>query len=157
MKNLSKRPSHLDFSSPFLSLTKPVDMNYTNPYAQAGWCNPENPSAINQFSGPTSQPPTFGALPYPGHSAPPTKRFIFSSQGPELIRGCEVIDSDSGLTAFRIKMGHEGYDYTSLQCPSGTPRGYIVWKPQGPETEVYGTVARQKAKDWLPLSPDKRY
>jgi hypothetical protein len=67
-----------------------------------------------------------------------------------------VVDSDSGLTAFKIKMARDGYDYTSLQSPSGTPRGYIVWKPEGPEIEVYGVVVRRKAKDWLPLSPDQR-
>jgi hypothetical protein len=136
-------------------------MNITNPYAQAGWYNPENPSSIGQRPGTTqssSPPPTFGALPYyPEHSAPPAKRYTFSTQGPRIIQGCEVVDGDSNVTAFKIKMAHDGYDYTSLQSPNGTPRGYIVWKPDGPEIEIYGVVARQKAKGWLSLSPDQRY
>jgi hypothetical protein len=135
-------------------------MNYTNPYAQAGWSNPGNPSSTGQRSGTTqwpSHPPTFGALPYPEHSAPPAKRFTFNSQGPRLFQGCDVVDGDSGVTVFKIKMAHDGYDYTSLQSPNGTRKGYILWKSEGPEIEVYGVVARRKAKDWLGLSPDQRY
>lgn len=130
----------------------------TNPYAQAGWYNPANPSSINERPGPTisSQPPTFGALPYPDTSSPSTKRFVFTSQGQGLVQRCDVVDAGSCLPAYRIKMAHDGYDYTSLQRPNGTPVGYIVWKPQGPEVELYGVVGKQKGKDWLPLSPDQR-
>jgi hypothetical protein len=130
-----------------------------NPYAQAGWYNPANPSSINERRGPTtsSQPPTFGALPYPDAPSPSTKRFIFTSQGRSIVRCCDVVDGETCLTAYKIKMAQDGHEYTSLQRPNGTPVGYIVWKPQGPEVELYNVVTKQKGKDWLPLSPDQRY
>jgi hypothetical protein len=129
-----------------------------NPYAQAGWYNPENPSSVNERPGPaiSSQPPTFGALPYPDAPSASTKRFVFTSQGQNLIQGCEVVDTETRLPVYKIKMAQDGFDYTSLQRPSGAPVGYIVWKPNGPEVELYGILEKQKGKEWLPLSPDKR-
>lgn len=129
-----------------------------NPYAQAGWYNPANPTSINESRGPSmqSQPPTFGALPSPDTPAPSTKHFVFTSQRQGLLHRCEVFDSSTRLKAYTIKMAQKVYDYTSLQRPDGTPVGHLVWKPEGPEVEVYGSIGAQKAKDWLPLSPDKR-
>lgn len=134
-------------------------MHGTNPYAQAGWYNPANPLSIDQSSGSTSSshPPTFGALPYPNTSKPSQKCFILTSQGKGIINGCDVVDTASRHAAFKIKMAHDGLDYTTVQYPNGSRVGYVVWKPEGPEVEVYGSVAKQKAKYWLPLSPDKRY
>ncbi|KAF9446087.1 hypothetical protein P691DRAFT_709221 [Macrolepiota fuliginosa MF-IS2] len=128
-----------------------------NPYAQAGWYNPANPSSINERQGPamSSQPPTFGALPYPDAPSPSTKRLVFTSQGAGLIQSCDVVDADTRLTYYKIKMEGRGYDYTSVQRPNGTQVGYIVWKPQGPEIELFGVIGTQNARDWLPLSPDQ--
>lgn len=131
-------------------------MHGTNPYAQAGWHNPANPLSINQYPGSTSGQPTFGALPYPNASNPHQKCFAFTSQGKGIIHGCEVVDTVSCHTMFKIRMAHDGLDYTTLQHPNGARVGYVVWKPQGPEVEAYGAVEKQKGKCWLPLAPDKR-
>ncbi|KAJ3562141.1 hypothetical protein NP233_g9761 [Leucocoprinus birnbaumii] len=128
-----------------------------NPYAQAGWYNPANPSSINERGGPPigSQPPTFGALPYPEAPTTPVKRFVFTAQGQAITQRCDIMDAETRQPAYKIKMAQEGFNYTSLQRPNGTPVGYVVWKPEGPEVELYGMVGKQKGKQWLPLSPDQ--
>ena len=137
-------------------------MHTPNPYAQAGWYNPQNQYSIdNDARSPSNsssppQPSIFGALP----CSTPTTFLTFRSTSfqPDILTCdvlgldhrpyCKVInDSPSpGVTVFRNMLSHD-------------MRGFAIidWRQPSAVVEVSDVVPRQPVNHWLLLSQDRRY
>ena len=137
-----------------------------NPYAQAGWYNPQNQYSIdndawspsNSSSNPP-QPSIFGALPYSTPICSTTfLTFRFTSFQPDILT-CHVLGLDNrsyckvindspgpGVTVFRNMLSHD-------------MRGFAIidWRQPSAVVEVSDVVPRQPVNHWLLLSQDRRY
>ncbi|KAH6899139.1 hypothetical protein BKA70DRAFT_1428523 [Coprinopsis sp. MPI-PUGE-AT-0042] len=125
----------------------------SNPYAQAGWANP-NPHAVGRLSSWDSQQvsPTFGALPANAAvQSPHTITFRFS--GPDTLN-CSVIGpQNEGLMRISTSAGQQRV--TSFTAANGTTFATVEWALQ-PLITVSGLVPRQEAMKWLLFSADRR-
>jgi hypothetical protein len=126
----------------------------SNPYAQAGWANP-NPLAVGRLSSWDSQQvsPTFGALPAnTAVQSPNIMTFRFS--GPDTLN-CSVIGpKNEGLMRISTSMGQQRV--TSFTGANGATFANVEWALQ-PLITVSGLVPRQEAMKWLLFSADRRY
>ncbi|PPQ74858.1 hypothetical protein CVT26_005187 [Gymnopilus dilepis] len=126
-----------------------------NPYAYAGWSNPQNPHSINNH-GPwrpnDPNPPTFGALPPPQAPAESFQLFEFG-QSQHGILNCDVT-GPRDLKYFKIRTTGSS---TTISKSTGT-FAIINWASQ-PTVEfmVGGVPAKQRASSFIGLSPDTMY
>ena len=120
-----------------------------NPYAQAGWYNPQNPHSINgqPWNANAPHPPTFGAL--PSQSGSTTTKLTF--EFPDVLN-CSVT-GPGGKTYLSIVSHNTS---TLISKPSGEPVARIEWQAQ-PWIEIRNVVERQLVSTWLPLSADLRW
>ncbi|KAJ3516065.1 hypothetical protein NLJ89_g1357 [Agrocybe chaxingu] len=127
-------------------------MFVNNPYAQAGWHNPQNPHSINNAPWRPNpwHPPTFGALPPPEDRPASVLSFEFAPLNPDIFN-CIVtgpnhtkffdITTASGRT--HIRKASEDF-------------ARIDWV-QHPTVEARGVLARQRAGDFLKLTSDQNH
>ncbi|KDR69073.1 hypothetical protein GALMADRAFT_77790 [Galerina marginata CBS 339.88] len=128
-------------------------MNINNPYAQAGWYNPQNPHSINQWPWrPTSSAPTFGALPSFLERPTSVQKFTFTSFNPD-IRNCVVLGPNDH-NFFTVHTN--GSITTVLKANNPSPAAVIRWV-QHPTVEAADGLAMQRANDFLKLSRDQTY
>ncbi|KIK02655.1 hypothetical protein K443DRAFT_511697 [Laccaria amethystina LaAM-08-1] len=120
-----------------------------NPYAQAGWYNPQNPHSINgqPWNANAPHPPTFGALPSQNGSTPTKLTFEF----PDVLN-CAVT-GPGGKTYLSIVSNNAS---TLISKPNGEPVARVEWQAQ-PLVEIRNVVGRQLVSSWLPLSADHSY
>ena len=123
-----------------------------NPYAQAGWHNPQNPQSIN--NGPwhpnAPYPPTYGALP-PLHDKPQSVLvFTFSYFNPDVFN-C-VVTGPKDRKFFEVRTNSS----TTVISKPGEEFATIQWG-RHPSVEARGVTARQLTKDFLKLSADHTY
>ncbi|KAH9475571.1 hypothetical protein JR316_0012687 [Psilocybe cubensis] len=127
-------------------------MYSNNPYAQAGWHNPQNPHSIN--GGPwrpkTSLPPTFGALPPLDHKPSSVVEFYFTSFSPDIFN-C-VVWGPNQRKFFEIRTPS---NITVISKPD-EQFALIKWS-QHPSVEAKGCLSLQRTGDFLKLSPDSSY
>ncbi|PPQ68543.1 hypothetical protein CVT26_003352 [Gymnopilus dilepis] len=123
----------------------------SNPYAQAGWYNPQNPFSIN--AGPwqpgSSNPPTFGALPSQSNSKS-VLTFEFSSFHPDIFN-C-MVTGPKQRKFFEVKTANNN---TVISKPEG-PFAIIHWA-QRPTVEASGVIAFQRTGEYLKLAPDRSH
>lgn len=123
-----------------------------NPYAQAGWHNPQNPQSIN--NGPwhpnAPYPPTYGALP-PLHDKPQSILiFTFSYFNPDVFN-C-VVTGPKDRKYFEVRTSSS----TTIISKPGEDFATIQWG-RHPSVEARGVTPRQLTKDFLRLSADQTY
>ncbi|KAF8970796.1 hypothetical protein BDZ97DRAFT_2044344 [Flammula alnicola] len=127
-------------------------MFVNNPYAQAGWYNPQNPHSINQ--GPwrpnSSDPPTFGALPPLNDKPASVLTFEFTSFNPNVFN-C-IVTGPKNRKFFEVRTAGG----TTVVSKPGEEFAFIQWN-QHPTVEARGVLARQLTKDFLKLSEDQTY
>ncbi|KAF9522958.1 hypothetical protein CPB83DRAFT_878153 [Crepidotus variabilis] len=123
-------------------------MFVNNPYAQAGWHNPQNPNSINgtPWNVAARTPPTFGALPSPDSRPPSFLTFEFSLN-PTIFNS--IVTGPKKNKYFEISTAA---GTTTISKP-GSQFAMIVWS-QHPTVEASGVLARQRATDFLRLSAD---
>ncbi|KAF8967371.1 hypothetical protein BDZ97DRAFT_1656605 [Flammula alnicola] len=129
-----------------------------NPYAQAGWYNPQNPHSINDnnWLNSWSHPGTFGALPSSqGSSAPALTSavtFEFTSFNPDVLNcQCVVV----GPTNSKVLNIRTRWDVTMI-FKAEDPWAVIRWT-EHPTIEANGIITPQPAGSFLKLSPDGCY
>ncbi|KDR70436.1 hypothetical protein GALMADRAFT_144731 [Galerina marginata CBS 339.88] len=133
-------------------------MYVNNPYAQAGWHNPENPFSIND--GPwhpnALHAPTFGALPSPTNCPQSilTFEFRFGSKIGQDVLNCTVFGPRQ-LKFFDIQTNSFG---RTIISKSGNPFAAIQWSQtqNNCTVEAKGVVALQRVGQFLVLSQDQR-
>ncbi|KAF9477801.1 hypothetical protein BDN70DRAFT_945970 [Pholiota conissans] len=123
-----------------------------NPYAQAGWYNPQNPHSIND--GPwhpnSSYPPTYGALPPLDDKPASVLTFTFTSFNPDLFNCVVVGPKDRKYFEVRTQ------DNNTIISKPGEQFASIQWA-RHPTVEARGILSRQLTKDFLKLSSDQTY
>jgi len=132
-----------------------------NPYAQAGWHNPENPQSINGNSWntpPTHQPSVFGALPLvDGSSSSQRERlltFRLESQYQDVLN-CTLY-SPTGKPYIEVLTDISSSPaYTYFRKADGTMLAVIEWSQQ-PTVTISGILNKTPMARWLQLTPDKR-
>lgn len=121
----------------------------SNPYAQAGWYNPQNPHSIN--GGPwrpkTSLPPTFGALPPLDQQPSSVLEFEFTSFSPD-IYNCIIIGPKQ-RKFFEIRTTS---NMTIISKPD-EQFALIKWSHH-PTIEARGALSLQRTGEFLKLSLD---
>ena len=127
-------------------------MFVNNPYAQAGWYNPQNPQSINQspWRPNSSQPPTFGALPNLNEKPASVLTFEFSSFNPDILN-C-LVTGPKSRKFFDIRTSNS----TTIISKPGEPFATIRWA-RHPMVEAPGVVARQATGDFMKLSQDQAW
>ncbi|KAF6758448.1 hypothetical protein DFP72DRAFT_1105195 [Ephemerocybe angulata] len=126
----------------------------SNPYAQAGWSNPQNPlsvAAYPWFPNAAAQGPTFGALPASTVNGS-RYTFDFTPVQPNILN-CTVIGPGHDVY-FRIVTTNDGV--TTILKPRDQTLARIEWGAES-VVEVRDIVPRQRASQWLALSGDKSY
>lgn len=124
----------------------------SNPYAQAGWSNPQNPLSVASnpwFPNAVPQGPTYGALPSSASSTS-LYTFDFTPVHPNLLN-CTVVGPGHNVY-FRIVTTNDGI--TTIFKPNDHAMARIEWGHE-PIVDVKDVVPRQRASDWLVLSGDK--
>lgn len=129
------------------------NMYGNNPYALAGWPNPQNPLSVtaNPWFPNAPQGPTFGALPSPTNSSSGRYSFEFTPVNPNILN-CTVVGPGNNIY-FRIVTTNDGV--TTIFKPRDQAMARIEW---GGElaVEIKDVVPRQRVSQWLPLSADQR-
>ncbi|KDR65217.1 hypothetical protein GALMADRAFT_82133 [Galerina marginata CBS 339.88] len=126
-------------------------MYTNNPYAQAGWKNPQNVNSINEIPWPKSpvSPPTFGILPSQ-QDATTILKFTFTLFNPDIC-SC-LITGPNNLKFFEVSTtGHT----TSISKPGG--RFATIQWARRPSVEAKGIIAQQPTAQFLRLSADQKY
>jgi len=125
-------------------------MFVNNPYAQAGWYNPQNPYSVgNGGWSPSGHPPTFGSLP-PIENRPASVLTFEFYLNPDALN-CKVIGPNK-MQYFDIKTT---LNSTVIFKP-GDQFGIINWGQQ-PIVEARGILPRQRTGEFLKLSTDQTY
>ncbi|TFK20103.1 hypothetical protein FA15DRAFT_600322 [Coprinopsis marcescibilis] len=128
----------------------------SNPYAQGGWYNPQNPLSINGSAHPhpwfpnASLPPTFGALPtvtYPTN----TLSFEFSPAQPDILI-CFVVGPNR-TTYFKVVTPNGA---TLILMPRDDGMVRIEWQAE-PKFEIRNVIPNVYALQWVRLSQDQSY
>ncbi|KDR82258.1 hypothetical protein GALMADRAFT_59533 [Galerina marginata CBS 339.88] len=125
-------------------------MYTNNPYAQAGWKNPQNEYSINELPwqrNPVSAP-TFGVLPS-RHDATTILKFTFALN--PNIWNC-LVTGPNDLKFFDVSTA----GCTTTISKPGIPFATIQWT-QHPSVEVNGVMAQQPTAQFLRLSADQKY
>ena len=123
-----------------------------NPYAQGGWHNPQNVLSINNAPWVPNawHPPTFGALPA-SQTNSSILTFEFSSFQPDILNS--VVTGPNNSEFFTVRTPTPGY---TVIYKAGAPFATITWQ-HNPIVEAGGIITRQRASDFLKISPDNRY
>jgi hypothetical protein len=122
-----------------------------NPYAQGGWSNPLNPSAVNNPTGTNTS--VYGALPYFSQSATPAfLSFIFASTDGTVLNS--TIIGPQSRKYFQVSTDSTASGYSVVQNSQMESVALIEWG-NNPIVEIREIVARQQTAQFLPLSPDK--
>ncbi|KAF9562370.1 hypothetical protein CPC08DRAFT_634182 [Agrocybe pediades] len=123
-----------------------------NPYAQAGWHNPQNPHSINScpWRPNSSLPPTFGMLPSPQSKPASVLTFTFTSMNPDIYNCIVIGPNQQKYFEVRTSSGN-----TVISKP-GSAFAIIGWS-QHPTVEANGVLSIQRTRDFVKLSADKTY
>ncbi|TFK28150.1 hypothetical protein FA15DRAFT_89278 [Coprinopsis marcescibilis] len=133
-------------------------MHGTNPYAQAGWYNPQNPHTINTQpwgSSAIAGPSIFGALPYPPSqsSLPTVLTFHYVCFNPDVLN-C-MITGPTSIPYLEVATGAQnGVPVTVFRKSDGRVLASVEWT-RSPTVEVSGRLAKQPVGQWLRLSADR--
>ena len=132
----------------------------TNPYAQAGWSNPQNSNSMNNNTGhwDPSNPPApsvYGALPFSPPSQPASiLTFRFVSLNPNILN-CTILGPQS-QPYFRVVTDmnnlHGDKAFTFVENSNGKITSVVHWSRLS--IEVTDIVPKQRLREWLALSPD---
>lgn len=135
-------------------------MYSTNPYAQAGWYNPENTNSISsEVWTPAVHPPTpslYGALPFARTPSPLTSLiFRFTSLNPDILNSTVV--GPESQAYFRVatdpRNAGTSKEFSFFENSQGKTFAVIQWHPK-PVVEIGENVPKQRVKRWLALSED---
>ncbi|KAG7442342.1 uncharacterized protein BT62DRAFT_1010618 [Guyanagaster necrorhizus] len=130
-------------------------MHTNNPYAQAGWFNPDNADSINNTAWSPANPPQasiYGALPFP---PPPTQQSAYSftfSYRHSILNS--TITGPNDRPYFRVVNDSPSQGKTVIQNHEGHNFTIIEWKSH-PVVEIRELLDKQTVASWLPLSSDK--
>jgi hypothetical protein len=131
-----------------------------NPYAQAGWYNPENPHSINNTTwGSQSPPPAsiFGALPSTTPPSPPsTLTLVFTSFNPTILDSSVVGPKFQKYFTVSTSRSASGHPYTVFYKHNGESVAIVEWRQQ-PTVQIRNVVSMQHTSQWLRPGPDTRY
>ncbi|KAF8224170.1 hypothetical protein L208DRAFT_1410755 [Tricholoma matsutake] len=132
----------------------------TNPYAQAGWYNPENPYSINNSTwGSQSPPPAsiFGALPGVKPPSPPsTLTLIFTSFNPTILDSTVVGPKFQKYFTISTSRSTSGHPFTMFYKHNGESVAVVEWH-QNPTLQIRDIVSMQPTAQWLRPGPDPSY
>ncbi|KAF8162604.1 hypothetical protein B0H34DRAFT_744000 [Crassisporium funariophilum] len=128
-------------------------MYTNNPYAQAGWYNPENAQSINgtPWRPSSRHPPTFGALTMQGSLPISVLDFEFTSFDPDVLN-CRVTGPNN-RACFAVTTPSPGVTFITAQ---GETSASINWQSV-PTITLRGIVDEMDVADFLKLSVDQRY
>ncbi|KAF9000644.1 hypothetical protein BDQ17DRAFT_1245216 [Cyathus striatus] len=126
-----------------------------NPYAQAGWPNPQNPLATAQSVHPSTT--LNGALPFAFQT--PTSQllsFTFESYNRDIL--CSTIYGPNDQKYFDIwtSASPNQISNTVIRKSDGSTVATIEWF-QHPVVDINGFVARQPVCQWLPVAGDRSF
>ncbi|KDR65215.1 hypothetical protein GALMADRAFT_148873 [Galerina marginata CBS 339.88] len=128
-------------------------MDINNPYAQAGWYNPQNPHSINQWPWrPHSSSPTFSALPSFLERPTSVHKFTFTSFNPD-ITNCVALGPNQ-QNYFSVQTN--GSITTVSKANHQTPAAVIQWG-QHPTVEAANFLVPQRTSEFLKLSQDQTH
>ncbi|KAH9481707.1 hypothetical protein JR316_0006234 [Psilocybe cubensis] len=130
-------------------------MYSSNPYAQAGWYNPENPMSINSRTlNAAYVPSVFGALPAVDSSS--EGRLLTFNMGlnnPDILN-CSIC-GPTGTPYIEITSDYNSAPCTFFRKRDGTVLAHIEWTTR-PMVSIPGIVNKQPISQWLTLSIDRR-
>ena len=132
----------------------------TNPYAQAGWYNPENPHSINNNAtwGNQSPPPAsiLGALPTTTPPSPPsTITLVFTSFSPTILDSTVVGPKFQKYFTISSSRSSSGHSFTTFYKHNGESVAIVEWR-QLPTVQIRDIVPMQSTAHWLRPGPDTR-
>lgn len=131
-----------------------------NPYAQAGWYNPENPHSINNATwGSQSPPPAsiFGALPTTTPPSPPsTITLVFTSFNPTIVDSTVVGPRFQKYFTISTSRSPSGHPFTTFYKHNGESVAIVEWR-QHPTVHIRDIVPMQSTAHWLRPGPDISY
>ncbi|TEB25216.1 hypothetical protein FA13DRAFT_1765892 [Coprinellus micaceus] len=125
-------------------------MHGTNPYAQAGWYNPQNPNTINTQSwgiSAASGPSIFA----PRHALPTVLTFHYVLPKPNVLN-CTI----TGPTSIPYLDVTSDGARTIFRRPDGQGIACIEWS-SNPTVEIISTVMKQPVGQWIRLSADRAH
>ncbi|TEB18148.1 hypothetical protein FA13DRAFT_1711925 [Coprinellus micaceus] len=127
----------------------------SNPYAQAGWPNPQNPLSVSLnpwFPNSAQSGPTYGALPAPSSGEGFRYSFDFIPAQPTVLNS--TVLGPGHNVYFRVVTTNDGI--TTILKPRDQLLARIEWGSE-PTVEIREGCSRQRASQWLPLSQDQSY
>uniref|UniRef100_A0A8H7XQT3 Uncharacterized protein n=1 Tax=Psilocybe cubensis TaxID=181762 RepID=A0A8H7XQT3_PSICU len=131
-------------------------MYTNNPYAQAGWSNPQNPHSINERPSLNAIlaacPPTYGALPPYQVDVKENINLTFQFLCADDALNCIIIGPNS-KKLFEVRTTQ---NVTRVIDESNDVFGNIRWSSH-PTLEVRGILSERQTRDFLRLSSDKRF
>lgn len=135
-------------------------MHGTNPYAQAGWYNPQNPHTINTMPWGTSGntgPSVFGALPYPSNQGalPTVLTFHYVCFNPDVLN-CMITGPTSIPYLEVATVNQNNVQTTVFRKSDGRVLASIEWG-RTPTVEVYQRLPKMPISQWLRATGDRKY
>ncbi|KAF5329969.1 hypothetical protein D9611_010509 [Ephemerocybe angulata] len=137
-----------------------LDMSVNNPYAQAGWSNPQNPWSVNDNSAqfPAAPPSIYGALPFAApRKQSPLLSFQISGMNPDVLNS--IVMGPNARHCFSIATSPASFHQpcvTVVRNDQGAPIARIEWH-QRPVVEVENMIPKTMASQLLPLARDMSY
>ncbi|EAU85407.1 hypothetical protein CC1G_07101 [Coprinopsis cinerea okayama7 len=135
-------------------------MHGTNPYAQAGWYNPQNPHTINNHPWGSSGngnpgPSIFGALPYANQGQVPTVlTFHYVCLNPDVLN-CTITGPTSIPYLEVATVMRNNISTTVFRKSDGRVLASIEWT-RAPTVEIAGqTLSKRLVSQWMRSSPDR--
>lgn len=113
----------------------------------------QNP--FSSWSSASQSPSVYGAVPYSSPQAADSDMVSFqlTAFNPDLFN-CTVIDSRK-RPVYQFVTDRQNPGYTVLKSADGKNIALIEWQTP-PQIEIRGIVSKQRVKDWMPLSSNKR-
>jgi hypothetical protein len=148
--------------SSFKSSSPPYNfiMFTINPYAQAGWYNPENPHSINNSTWGSQSPPPpsiFGALPSTTPPSPPsTLTLVFTSFNPTILDSTVVGPKFQKYFTIVTSRSANGHPFTTFYKHDGESVAIVEWQ-QHPTLQIRDIAPLQPTAHWLRPGPEPRY
>ena len=131
-----------------------------NPFANGGWSQAGNGSSQPWGDDSDSPPSIFGALPslpistsIPRSMQPDSVTFAFTSFNSTILN-CSVLGPQKRV-AYRIVTEATAPSCTIWKDNESRNVAMVQWQPSS-TLEIRGVTPRQRVKDWLRLSSDKR-
>ncbi|KDR82273.1 hypothetical protein GALMADRAFT_59596 [Galerina marginata CBS 339.88] len=133
-------------------------MGTINPYAQAGWFNPDNQTPFSHQPWTLSSPisPIFGALPpFPSENSPDWIRLTFVSADGDVL-DCSVVGARQQIF---FEISTESFENkpmaTTFAKKDGTVLSRIEWAVT-PTVEIEKVLSKRPVCEWITRSPEAK-